>query len=48
MTPLTFRFLESCLNDVLGNKEDVPRIVQYIKDKREIKTTMGINRVFDK
>ena len=47
-TPLTFKFLESCLNDVLGDKEDVPRIVQYIKDKREIKTTMSINRVFDK
>tara|TARA_B100001250_G_C19538674_1_gene673699 strand:+ start:187 stop:540 length:354 start_codon:yes stop_codon:yes gene_type:complete len=44
--PLTFRFLESCLNEILRESEDVPKIIQYIKDKREVKSNMDIKRVY--
>jgi len=35
--PLTFRHLESCLGDIFSNKEQVTKIIDYIKNKREIK-----------
>ena len=34
--PLTFKFLEECLNDVINEKEQINLLVNYIKSKRRI------------
>ena len=42
--PLTFKFIEECLNDCIGAKTDVDNIIQYIKSKRQNKITKEIKR----
>tara|TARA_Y100000768_G_C23723862_1_gene561596 strand:- start:219 stop:566 length:348 start_codon:yes stop_codon:yes gene_type:complete len=46
-SPLTFRFLESCLNDCISNEEQVKNIINYIKKKREVKVNYEIKRRFN-
>ena len=41
-SPLTFRFIEECLNDVISNEEQVKTIIKYIKSKRETKYNYDI------
>jgi len=43
-SPLTFKFLEVCLNDCISNEEQVKKIIKYIKQKREIKVSYDIKR----
>jgi len=45
--PLTFKFLESCLNDLISNEEQVQQIIAYIKNKREIKIGQDIKRTYN-
>tara|TARA_B100001093_G_scaffold519746_1_gene610213 strand:+ start:259 stop:723 length:465 start_codon:yes stop_codon:yes gene_type:complete len=47
-SPLTFRFLESCLNDCISNEQQVKNIINYIKKKREVKVNYEIKRRFNK
>ena len=42
--PLTFKYLEKCLNEVITNKDQVSQIIQYIKQNREIKLVKDIKR----
>ena len=44
--PLTLKFIEECLSDVITNKSDVEKIVNYIKSKREINEKMTVNRYY--
>jgi hypothetical protein len=46
-SPLTFKFLESCLNECISNEEQVKQIIKYIKCKREIKTNYEIKRKYN-
>lgn len=46
-SPLNFRFLEQCLNECIGNEEDVKNIIKYIKQKREIKYSNEIKRSYN-
>ncbi len=46
-SPLTFKFLETCLNDCISNEEQVKKIINYIRNKREIKTQYNIKRKFN-
>jgi len=46
-SPLTFKFLETCLNDCISSEEQVKKIITYIKNKREIKTTYDIKRKYN-
>lgn len=46
-SPLTFKFLETCLMDCIGNEEQVLNIIKYIKSKREIKYYNDIKRSYN-
>jgi len=43
-TPLTFKYLEKSLGEVIRNENQVKQIMEYIKTKREIKTISEIKR----
>lgn len=44
-TPLTFKYIEKCLGEVIRNNNQVKQIVDYIRSKREIKTSYEIKRI---
>ena len=44
--PLTFRFLEECLNECINGEEQVKQIIKYIKSKREVKYVPDIKRSY--
>lgn len=45
-TPLTFGFIKSCLIDVIPDEQKVEQIINYIKEKREIKVSQDIKRIY--
>jgi hypothetical protein len=45
---LTFTYLEKCLAEIMPEKEKVQFIIKYLKDKREVKRTTDLRRVFNK
>tara|TARA_X000000368_G_C23013658_1_gene704678 strand:- start:338 stop:679 length:342 start_codon:yes stop_codon:yes gene_type:complete len=45
-SPLTFKFLETCLKECIGNEEQVVNIIKYIKSKREVKYYNDIKRSY--
>ena len=45
-SPLTFKFLQTCLNDCIGDEERVRQLIKYIKEKREVSVTYDIKRTF--
>lgn len=44
---LTFKYLETCLSEIIKNEEQVKKIVEYIKNKREVKYVSEIKRVYN-
>lgn len=44
---LTFKYLETCLNEIIKNEEQVNKIVDYIKNKREVKYVPEIKRFYN-
>ncbi len=44
--PLTFKYIEECLGDIISDKNQVERIINYIKNKREIKYSQDIKRYY--
>lgn len=44
---LTFKYLETCLSEIIKNEEQVKKIVEYIKNKREVKYIPEIKRVYN-
>ena len=46
--PLTFKYLETCLSEIIKNEEQVKKIVEYIKNKREVKYVPEIKRLYNK
>lgn len=46
-SPLTFKFIESCLNQCISNEEQVKMIIKFIKQQRESKYTNGISRSYN-
>tara|TARA_R110002072_G_scaffold22_5_gene130 strand:- start:4138 stop:4479 length:342 start_codon:yes stop_codon:yes gene_type:complete len=44
--PLTFKFIESCLNEIISEEEKVKQIINYIKEKRESKYVEEIKRFY--
>ena len=46
-SPITLTFLETCLSELITNQEQVKQIMQYIKDKREIKVIPEIKRYYN-
>ena len=45
---LTMGYLEKCLSAIIQEQESVKHILQYIKDKREIKKSIELKRTFNK
>lgn len=46
-SPLTFRFLEECLNECIQNEDQVKQIIKFIKSKREHKYVSDIKRSYN-
>ena len=44
--PLTFTYVEKCLDEIIPNKEHIQYIMKYLKNHREIKTTMDVKRIY--
>ena len=44
--PLTFRFLAVCLEDCIGDTAQVKQIIDYIKQKREVRYVPEIKRTY--
>jgi hypothetical protein len=47
-SPLTFKFIKQCLTDCIVNEDSVDKIINYIKEKREIKYVSEIKRSYKK
>jgi vacuolar-type H+-ATPase subunit H len=45
--PLTFKYLETCLSEIIKNEEQVKKIVEYVKNKRESKYVPEIKRLYN-
>ena len=45
--PLTFKYLETCLSEIIKNEEQVKKIVEYIKNKREVNYVNEIKRLYN-
>jgi hypothetical protein len=41
-SPLTFQYIEECLGDLISNQNQIDTILEHIKSKREIKTSLDI------
>ena len=46
--PLTFTYVEKCLNEIIKDKTHVEFIIKYLKDNREITVSQDIKRVMTK
>ena len=44
--PLTFKFLETCLSEIIKNETQVSQIVNYIKNKRDVKYGSELKRYY--
>jgi hypothetical protein len=44
---LTFKYLETCLSEIIKNEEQVKKIVDYVKNKREVKYVPEIKRFYN-
>ena len=43
--PITFKYLDVCLTNIIRNETQRNKIINYIKTQREIKTQLEIKRV---
>lgn len=46
-SPLTFKFIQECLKECLGNEESVKQIMTYIKTKRDIRYSQEVKRYYN-
>jgi hypothetical protein len=44
-SPLTFSYIKECLDEMISDKMQVDAIIQYLKDKREVRTSYEIRRI---
>ena len=45
--PLTLKFVENCLSNIINDQRQVAQIMKYIKDKREKKDVSEIKRYYN-
>lgn len=45
--PLTLKFVENCLSNIINDQRQVTQIMKYIKDKREKKEVPEIKRYYN-
>jgi len=46
-TPLTYKFIEKSLGEIIKNENQVNQIINYLKEKREIKVVSEIKRIYN-
>ena len=46
-SPLTFTYVETCLSEIIKNEEQVKKIVDYLKKRRETKTVTELKRYYN-
>ena len=46
-TPLTYKFVEQCLGEIISDEERVKQIINYIKEKREYRYSNEIKRSYN-
>tara|TARA_B100000575_G_scaffold81464_2_gene64100 strand:- start:9982 stop:10329 length:348 start_codon:yes stop_codon:yes gene_type:complete len=44
--PLTFKYIQKCLNECISDEDTVDKLMNYIKEKREFKYQNGIKRSY--
>jgi hypothetical protein len=42
--PLTFKYVEKCLGEIIQSKDQVEKIIEYLKKNREVKLVQDIKR----
>ena len=45
-SPLSYGYLERCLGEIIHDKNQVNYIIQHLKNKREITTSLDIKRTY--
>ena len=45
-TPLSYKFVEKCLGEIIPDEEKVDHIIQYIKNKREVQIEKTLKRFY--
>jgi hypothetical protein len=45
-SPLTYGYIEKTLGNIIENKEQVEYIIKYLKENREIRTSLDIKRTY--
>ena len=45
-SPLTFKYIQKCLNECISDEDTVDKLMNYIKEKREVKYQNGIKRSY--
>ena len=45
---LTYSYIEGCLGKIIADKKHVEHIMQYLKENREVKTSLDIRRIQSK
>lgn len=46
--PLSYGYIQECLENIIKNEDHIEYIMQYLKENREVKTSMDIKRVYNK
>jgi hypothetical protein len=44
---LTFKHLETCLSEIIKNEDQVKKIIEYVKNKREVNYVPEIKRIYN-
>jgi len=44
-SPLSFKYIEKCLNEIFDNEEKVLEIITYLKEKRSVSITKSIKKI---
>tara|TARA_Y100001970_G_scaffold83661_2_gene105740 strand:+ start:452 stop:799 length:348 start_codon:yes stop_codon:yes gene_type:complete len=44
--PLTFKFITQCLKECIVDEEQVAKLIQYIKEKREVRYVPEVKRTY--
>jgi hypothetical protein len=47
-SPLTYNYISKCLGELITDKSQVEYIIQYLKDNREITSSLDIRRTYSK
>ena len=45
--PITLKYVEGCLSNIIQDQEQVQQVMTYIKERREVKTISDIKRYYE-